>query len=579
MRHRKSRMKNEKAYLFVIPSVLVITSIFVGSGLLAKDAASDVISAALPVQSQQENTPNTGKKSDIKSIAQVVTPAKTTVDTLASYEPSGFDSPHINTTGTPNNALAWVCNYKMLPAPIIGTELVFPTDQMSAIIQVVGAGQGLKAVSSARSSVQACANRDGRGGIYVSTPLFQGTNGFTGYYQVGNKRVFSSVWQRGDVLFSVAGTSFDKVKALASEYDKEAQSILDGVCLHLDVKTSDSQRSPYYEPETYTGWNKGRKVKLSTKTNGLHPGILSGTQVITGNGQPLGQVRRNLEFGKNISVPSWTAVVLPTKPLPPFDGELPKPVPQPEAAPLPPVKRPTSSIIPERIKDLEGPGCGWAFTGQTAPLWDDVREKERADTEEAKAQKKLRADYKAYLAERAEYLDAWTEYYDSIMDYRAYAKEVKNVAKTWDELNANRAEYKVLLDEYWKSVERHDDFLKKQEAAQEEYNKAVLVCTVQQEEELRRTEEETPPATDEPPVTPPTATPPTATPPPTSPPPTPPASDDEPKKPKKPKLKCPPKRPAILDKEAPEILPIPETPAFPLPDAWKSLIPNESDKQ
>lgn len=573
MRHIKPRMKNEKAYLFVIPSVLVIASIFAGSSLLAKDAASEAISAALPVQSQQGDASHTGKKSDTKSIAQVVTPAKTTVDTLASYEPSGFDSPHINTTGTPNNALTWVCDYNMLPAPVVGTELVFPTEQMSAIIQVVGAGQGPKAVSSARSSVQSCANRDGRGGIYVSASLFSKTNGFTGYYQVGDKRVFSSVWQRGDVVFSVAGTSLDKVKTLASKYDKEAQSILDGVCLHLDVETSDAQRSPYYEPEAYTGWNKGRKVKLSTKTNGLHPGILSGTQTLTGNGQPLGQVRRNLEFGKTINVPSWTPVVLPTEPLPPFDVELPTPVPQPDDTPLPPAMRPTSVIIPERIKDLEGPGCGWAFTGQTAPIWDDVREKERANTEEAKAQKKLRADYKAYLAERAEYLDAWTDYYDSIMDYRAYVKEVKTVAKAWDELNTNRADYKELLDEYWKSVERHDDFLKKQEVAQEEYDKAVLVCNVQSEEELR-TEEETPPATDEPP-----ATPPTATPSPTSPPPTPPASDDEPEKPKKTELKCPPKRPAILDKEAPEILPIPETPDFPLPDAWESLIPKESDKQ
>lgn len=568
MRHRKFRMKNERAYLFVIPSAAIIASIFVGSAILAQDTASDIVSSALPVQKSQNGTDDTSTAYKNKPIASVTTPAQVSINTLISYEPDNLASPQINDTGTPNNALSWVCEYEMLPAPVLGTEVTFPADKMSAIFQVVGAGQGKKAVSHARSSVQACANRDGRGGIYVWSSPIIGTEGFTGYYQVGGKQVYSSVWQRGDVILSVSGASLDKVKALVGQYDKEIQGILEGVCLSLDVASNDAERSPYYSPESYTGWNKGRKVELSTRKTGLHPGMLSSAEGVSGNGLPLGKVRRKLGYEETITVPSWSLVTPPEEPLPPFEGSLPKPVSEPGLVPESPQKRPTSVIIPERIKDLEGPGCGWAFTGQSSPLWDDAREKARANDEASKAQKELQADYKAYLAEKAEYLDAWTAYYDAVMTYRKYAKEVKAVDEQWEELNEKRQTYKALLDAYWKSVEVNEKFQKDQEVAQETYDENLLACLSQPDKPVPT--ETAPPVPEEEVTTPPDSTPTPPEPESTVPP-------EDKTEPEVPKLKCPPKRPSILDKEAPDILPVPDKPDFLLPDAWKNLVPVDAE--
>lgn len=574
------------ALLVLVIVVTTATAIFVNRG------SHEIFALFFPQTEAQkaEQAEKEAAKANVINAGQTP-PAFSVMKDILGAKPAGFSKPIKDTDGTSGNALGWVCGYEVSPAPVLADSLNFRPEKATFTVQILGAGQASKAIDTAFSSVQSCDNNGGSGGISSGYSPISGAHGFIGYYVAGADRQIVSVWQRGDLVLSVASNNQTTTRKLTDAYDSIVTGALKGKCLSLEVEDKDAGRSPFYDADAYTGWNRGRLVELSTTSPGLGAGVLSASGDVTGDGMPQGHPYKDLTYpvnGAEPSTPSWSSISLPERPLEPVPTSLPEEVAEPGERPAAPSKPDTETTIPERVNDPEGPGCGWAFVGQTAPVWDASAEKKRADKEAKKAQTALQKDYRAYVGKRVSYVNSWTDYYKKVLAYNNYTAKVKAVAAEWEELNTIRAEYRAKLDAYWASVNAREAFQKEKKQAQKDYDEAVEKCQTYEdelaearakaaEEDAERQEAEKkakqdeadkkdkqdkkgdkPDAEDDD------------------------ADSDEGKDPKEPKsnptdevekpdVACPAVRPDILDQDPPAVLDVPAKPNVPLPYAWTDI--------
>lgn len=210
--------------------------------------------------------------------------------------------------------------------------------------------------------------------------------------------------------------------------------------------------------------------------------------------------------------------------------------PEPQAPEQPgalawPGEEPTARTVEVVTADTVGPGCGWAFNAASAPAADEAELARKADAAYAAARQALLAAQAEWVGKAEAFnLDypAWAKKRDA---WNAYALKVARVHESWASQATALDAYTALRAQWKTEVDARTAFLAEQSAAQATYNKALTAC-------------------DEPAVEPtPTPTPsasPTPTPAPTS------------------AQVCPPRRPAILDQEAPAVGPTPAA-----PDLWQ----------
>src|SRR5699024_6224045 len=139
-----------------------------------------------------------------------------------------------------------------------------------------------------------------------------------------------------------------------------------GVCAHPMSASADALRSPLH-PD-FTGRVLEREVGIA------EPVLAAGVAEA---------------LAADVAEP--VTVQRPTRPGHPVWPQLPAPV----TAPTPPVHpgdAVTSATYPERIADPGGPGCGWAFTGSSAPLFDSVLAEQAADVAHTEALDELTSD-------------------------------------------------------------------------------------------------------------------------------------------------------------------------------------------
>lgn len=518
----------------------------------------------------------------------------------------GWDGGQPNVS-TPNSIFSWVCGDikgKNLPYPMVANVKSYShsgrKNMATVLAYAYGAGAGKTAVEKLKEQASSC--KGGSAGITSSQVPQSGANGgFTAYYSSGGNRINVNVWALGDVVLTVASNSSSTLSALSNEYDSYARGLLSPLCLSLKDSTSDVTRNPYVSGDAYTGWNKGRVVNLNRNIPGLNPGYISLDEPIKGKGYALGNVPGEKAVPMVTHIPaetlSYEKVSVPEPPLEPYPRILPKAVDEPKDKPKA-IKVPeVSTTVAERVKDAQGPGCGWAFTGQSAPLFDDTKEKKAADDREAQAQSKLQGDQTSYYGDVADYVLAYEDYARSVYLYEDYSKKVDKVRDQWQDITDKRDAYRRKLDQYYQDIKDRKSFASRQKEAQKQYDKDKAVCEDynakmdqyrsdyakdkerydREVEAWRRKKEQ-----DQTPVQPepdPTSTAvPTVEPAPDYSGVTPPADEVKPPgegltKPDKPSA-CPLKRPSILDESMPPVPTPPKKPDVELPYAWDD-IPDE----
>ena len=196
---------------------------------------------------------------------------------------------------------------------------------------------------------------------------------------------------------------------------------------------------------------------------------------------------------------------------------------------------PTATEAITLRRDASGPGCGWAFTGQAEPPFDEAAAAASNEAVVTAARTALVAEQTAW-SERL--VTFWTEAaaYDAALGpFRLFAAQVQQVAAAWQSLQQARDEYDLALAQWQAEVTARTNLISEQQKAAAEYQAALDACALLP----------TPTPTPSPTVTDPLL--PTPTPTPT------------------PSVICPPERPAVLDQTVPPLPPTPTPPPDPRP--------------
>jgi hypothetical protein len=232
--------------------------------------------------------------------------------------------------------------------------------------------------------------------------------------------------------------------------------------------------------------------------------------------------------------------------------------------PVIPTLPPSATSVPSRAPDPIGPGCGWAFTGQVPPAYDEVQQVALARGLEDQARARLLQAQGQWQSETLTFWQQVPTYAAQLREFLAYAAAVRDVALSWDSITGQRDAYDLAVQQYNDALALQQQFITQQQQAQAAYNAALTACA--------NAPVYTPlPA---PTYTPPTQTPaptgssgpnPTATSTPTSVSPGP-TSTPSPPQP----IGCPPARPVILDQPLPTLPPLPTPPPDPRPSVSSS---------
>ncbi|CAB4945447.1 unannotated protein [freshwater metagenome] len=477
-------------------------------------------------------------------------PATTTLAALLSSSPApGWlpVSPADWAVGTPYD---YACDLGASTGPraVVSVQRTFTTGPRTATVSLYayGAGAGASAYAEFARRLEQCPNREST--ITIAPSAVNGAAALTGRVRLeGFPTAVSSVaWREGDVILEVHSATLgaSALLVLASTIDSTATAALQPVCPALGSAVDEGARSPYVSRDGYTGLVVGRDVSVPP---------------IPEPAAPQGVTRRDstvaLEPPPAISLPTST----PTEPLwPPLPTAPPTPV-----LPSPVSAQPTAAVAAVPQRDDVGPGCGWAFTQQLAPAFNEEIAQQQASAQIATVTADLLAAQKRWAVDVVAYWTAASAYDRAIGPFRIYAAQVEKARTSWAELQLARDQYATALALWQQLVASRTTFVGAQLAASRDYEAALLLCA------QATTSTSTPPAstssasTSQPTSSPgPTTTPsPTTTPDPTTTPvplPSPSLTFSNP---------CPPVRPQILDQPIPTLAPPPLAPPDPRPTA------------
>lgn len=388
------------------------------------------------------------------------------------------------------------------PAPVVARSRgwVLPSGTVQATARAYSAGGGAVAFAQHKADVNDCGSawQASRAGIGADAMAV-----WTGSYA-------TLMWRRGDVVVSVATSTkgrpgdLSSVMGVAKALDARLAAALASTCVDVTSALADGARSPYVNRAGFTGLVRA------------HREVLDEAQV------PAEALSAPVA-APQVRIPAPTKSVpdvgdLPQRPEPPVSpSALPTPVPSPKV-PSAPAKAPTSGTYPEQVADPDGPGCGWAFTGQVAPTFDAAAAQAAMVKAQVATQDRLVKGRVKWEKERRAYYVAYEKYLTQVDAFSEYAAQVEKVRAAWAKIDAARERYRDAVRAYEKALADREDFIARQEAAQEAFDDAVAECA-------KPKPKPSPSPTPTPSVSP-----------------TPSAS---------PTPVCPPKRPAILDQEAP----------------------------
>ena len=372
----------------------------------------------------------------------------------------------------------------------------------------------------------------------------------------------SLVWRRGDILSWVnASRSLGNTLGTKSlQFDQLLLESVAGSCKTVDSVMADAARSPWLAPKDFTGLINQVPIAVPhAPWPTLPPGATPVAQTYSPEPVP------------SISYPSRPAD-------PVWPNELPTPVAAPET-PIQPTLPPSATSVPSRAPDPTGPGCGWAFTGQVPPTYDQVQQQALAQGLADQARALLEQGQQKWQSDTLSYWQQVPGFSQQLQAFLVYAAAVRDVALQWDSITAQRDAYDVAVRQYNDALAAQQQFIADQQQAQAAYNAALVACEnapIYTPVPLPTpTPTPTPTITSETPTPAPTdstganpidtssptevPTGPTVIPTPTD------TSTPSPTPTQPGPVGCPPVRPAILDQEIPTLPPVPVAPADPRP--------------
>lgn len=262
--------------------------------------------------------------------------------------------------------------------------------------------------------------------------------------------------RRGDVITYVTGSPGAPLHDLARALDPVLAGVLNGVCLNQDSAAGDSSRSPF-APAGYQPFAEEVKVSI-----------------------PKPAVPTESPSVKAVAVPAPVLVPAVATPMRepgyPVYPPMPEPVALP-AAPEAPADAVTETTVSVPAEDKAGPGCGWAFTGMTAPLFDVEKARTARAALASEANTKLIAGVRAWQEKTTTYWAEYAAYEKAAAAYNAYRTTVNEVNSAWSSIARSWDDFRKKDAAYQAAVTTRDDFSARKVAAETDFAAATELCS------------------------------------------------------------------------------------------------------
>ncbi|MBI1378908.1 MAG: hypothetical protein GC157_15730 [Frankiales bacterium] len=338
-----------------------------------------------------------------------------------------------------------------------------PGRQVVVTVSAYGAGAGAVALRDWNDVLSSCSGAQ----VTLRVAAAPGTEALAaGLAATGGKPAATALfWRRGDVIALVVspGRSSVGLAADATTLDAVLLESLRSRCNVISSRLADASRSPWVAtgvqgaPGAFTGLTTPVPVTLPPVPTPSPPkGVTPVPDTYTPTPLP------SVSYPERPADPVWPQ-------------DLPTPVPEP-VVPVRPTPVPNVTTYPSRLDDLVGPGCGWAFTGQPRPPFDQAQEAVLAQSRAQQALSDLALAQQTWQVDTLTYWEDVPVYEQQAVAFAQYARAVAQVAAAWDAITAARTAYAAALQAYNDAVAARAQFFVDQADAQAAYDAAVAAC-------------------------------------------------------------------------------------------------------
>lgn len=319
-------------------------------------------------------------------------------------------------------------------------------DGYSAAIQVYGAGQARVQYENLKKSITSC------------FPNAKITDESVDYDK-------GRLMTYGDSIVSIIASGDLKTKLVDTLQKKTIDNLTITNCVALNESVDDAKRSFYYDRNSFVGYMKTETVKQAVTL--LEP---SAPQILTGSSsmsQAMSTVYKDPKAQAVATpqdpLPSGMTTSLPTAPSIPSINEIPS-------------KPATEKTITYQVADLDGPGCGWKWSGQAVPKFQEqtLEKSHKVLVSNAKTEIKNNAqqynqqviDWSKQTALALAFTTKWDD----------YTNKTNTIYASWNDLNNKRNELRPLWYSYITSLKQWASWDQRRSNATNQWSNDIQNC-------------------------------------------------------------------------------------------------------
>lgn len=284
-----------------------------------------------------------------------------------------------------------------------------------------------------------------------------------------------AVFTAGDVINEVSVGSDDAPVSLSeavdyyAEYSVESLQREEWVCYDLTPSADDAQRSFFYDYANYEGLYDSEELTNETDISNLPSPAL----VRDGNDGATSVIRQ----------PENPDSEVPESPLP---DDMDEETPREPSRPVIPSEFETQEEFSEtavfEVSDWDGPGCGWSWSAQISPIYDEEAIEHNRNVIMTETQNDVERQAGSYLNRNHDYTLSVLRQDIVITNWNEWVDNVNSIHDSWQWLEEQRDILWEAWETYLANHEEWSSFPDRQDAAQEEYDEAIEQCLNQREE-------------------------------------------------------------------------------------------------
>jgi len=389
------------------------------------------------------------ENSPYMSIEAIDSPGQAWASSLIQEKPSNIESWAVAETTKPQNIV--VPKDLNISSENVSTTMlstyVGTGSGIETRIHVYGSGQAASdfnrfvEILSKRANIETATNDDGSSALY--------DNGF-----------FITM---GDTIISVNTPNNEIRNELLKNYStKIPETLRESGCFDLTVNSNDANRSFFYNPDSYTGLQETSQIETQVEINDLP--------------QPQSLALDEIQYPNLTRPESPLPEGFPTLP----ENEVSKPsLPNPVES-----KEEFVKDAVYQIADPNGPGCGWKWSGQVAPVYNLVDLESGKNKTVVDTQDSIDTEAQNYVESQKDW--AWQNalVMPKIDDWNVYAKNVNETHDKWNWLNEEREKLREPWNRYVEDYRNWSSFDGRKAEATESYNEELQKCIDKQDELL-----------------------------------------------------------------------------------------------